>query len=227
MKELWRRTTALFWQYPILWLPVLAADLLGFVLRQCVQGLSHSITSWLVQQSHGSVLGGAPDSAQLRTLTFEAIAVTAPLKLGSYFATILAYTVALAITAGLVGRALQGSTPVFRSWLVSLVPKAGPALVLAAKVLGLCLAGFTLTAIPIWSETLLSPRSFGYLIASLWLAVVAYFSVPLAIRFLHAGTIPNSRTAVAYSRIIAIAAVTCSVFLTFFCAKAESSILVL
>jgi len=48
MRTLWRTTTHLFWQYPILWLPVLLADLIAFCLRLLQGWASQAVIQSLV-----------------------------------------------------------------------------------------------------------------------------------------------------------------------------------
>lgn len=100
MRELWRRTADLFWEHPILWLPVLAADLLGQCVTQLQQLLTHRIVLSLVERH--SVLGNTPDLVAYKAAAMKAALLIAPFVWGSYFINICLYTMAFLVTARLV-----------------------------------------------------------------------------------------------------------------------------
>jgi hypothetical protein len=58
MRDLWRKTTALFWESPILWLPVVCADLLAFCFTRVQKLLTWQlINSFLL--GHSALAGQA------------------------------------------------------------------------------------------------------------------------------------------------------------------------
>ena len=101
MGELWRKASETLWARPLLWVPVLVADLLGSGLNLGQQELVRAIV--LSHTAVRSVMGGA---VQHVPLTAEAIARSAvyaiPLAWFTYFLRILLYVLALLITSELV-----------------------------------------------------------------------------------------------------------------------------
>ena len=59
MRTLWRTTTHLFWQYPILWLPAFLADLTAYCLRSFQAWMTHAVINNLV--AGHSVLSNTPE----------------------------------------------------------------------------------------------------------------------------------------------------------------------
>ena len=101
MEELWRETSELMWQRPVLLLPVLAADLLGFLVNLGGGLLFRSVV--LSDLQYHSALGGAPVRGQLSaaasqhaTLLF--LLITWPIN----FVRLALYATALIATAALV-----------------------------------------------------------------------------------------------------------------------------
>ena len=102
MEEFWRETSELLLQRPILWLPVLLADLLGFLVTLGSGALLRSVV--LAPLQYRSALGGAPmrapiSAAAMQHATLMAGLITWP----SNFLRLLLYAAALIVTASLVG----------------------------------------------------------------------------------------------------------------------------
>lgn len=102
MEELWRETSELLLQRLILWLPVLAADLLGFLVTLGSGGLLRSFV--LAPLQYRSALGGAPmrapiSAGAMQHATLMAGLITWP----GNFLRILFYAAALIATAALAG----------------------------------------------------------------------------------------------------------------------------
>ena len=62
MRTLWRNTAYLFWQFPILWLPVVLADLIAYCLTTEQTRMTHAVVSSLI--AGRSVLSSSPDPVQ-------------------------------------------------------------------------------------------------------------------------------------------------------------------
>ncbi len=100
MGELWRDLSDLLWKRPVLWLPVLAADLLGFLVNL---GRSAWLRAIVLRGSeYHSALGGAPTHAAMTPGTVETTSILALLiTWASYFLRLLFYAAALIITSAL------------------------------------------------------------------------------------------------------------------------------
>ncbi len=108
MNNIRQRTVFLFWQYPVLWLPVLIADIAGYGLTRLQQLLTHRIVLWVVQSGQHSVLGDIPAPIAYQSSTvMKAALVTAPFVWGNYFLHIAIYALAFVITAALVRNRLH------------------------------------------------------------------------------------------------------------------------
>ncbi len=146
MEELWRDVSGLMVKRPILWLPVLFADLFGFLLSLGRGALLRAVV--LHQLQYRSVLGGAPVRTQLSAVAMQqtnllAFAVTWT----SYLLRMLLYTAAFITTAALVRSfAARGERPLgnilaalrrYRGSIVSLSLRALALYAAAAALFGL------------------------------------------------------------------------------------------
>jgi hypothetical protein len=101
MTNLFRRASYLFWQYPILWVPIFAADILDTLLKEVRPLITHALIQ-CVLQSH-SVLSSVPDPLQAsQQSTWKAAFLSAPIVWGSHFVGIVLYASAMTMTATLV-----------------------------------------------------------------------------------------------------------------------------
>jgi hypothetical protein len=105
MRNLWSTTTSLLRHHPLLWLPVIVADVASFWLswleRLIHTQLIEQVVIWL-SQSH-SVLGNTPDYNSLTpAVSAKAQALTAPLVWTTRYLGICLYTAALIATAAIV-----------------------------------------------------------------------------------------------------------------------------
>ena len=101
MEKLWRETSELMWQRPLLWLPVLAADLLAFLVNLGSGALVRKFVLGSLQ--YRSALGGAPvrgpvSTAAVQHATLVALLITWPAN----FLRLLLYATAFIVTAALV-----------------------------------------------------------------------------------------------------------------------------
>src|ERR1700758_3218004 len=103
VRQVWRETVELFWEYPVLWLPVLGADLISFFLTRLQKYVSHALIYHLL-------LGPASVFGDTRSLSgpssngvvFKAALLGDTLQWSTHFAQIILYTIALFMTAALV-----------------------------------------------------------------------------------------------------------------------------
>lgn len=134
MEELWRKVSELMMQRPLLWLPVLAADLLAFLIGLGGKAwLQHILISRLVTRS---VLGGPAVMAPVSPSTVQrAVEAVAPIEWGTNLLRLLLYTLAFLATAALV-RAFRARSQkpgeeigtVIRRQFTDVLPVAGTAL---------------------------------------------------------------------------------------------------
>lgn len=119
MGELWRDLVEVLRKRPALWLPVLIADLLAFLVNVGRVNLLHSIV--LHQTAQQSVFGGAVVHGSMTTSAVESTTIVAVLLSWlTNFVRILLYAAAFAVTAALVQAVLER-----RRKIVSVI---GPAL---------------------------------------------------------------------------------------------------
>ena len=98
MQSLWRKASWLFWQYPVLWLPVLVADLAGSLLNILRKIITHQVTFWLQPGdsvfSHHSVLNLPAGVSSLWLL--------APLNVWTNLMRLCLYSTAFVLTGALI-----------------------------------------------------------------------------------------------------------------------------
>lgn len=134
MEELWRKLSELMMQRPLLWLPVVVADLLAFLVGLGGKAwLRHILVSRLETRS---VMGGpavmAPVSASAMQSAVQAVA---PIEWGTSLLRLLLYTLAFLATVALV-RAFRARSQkpademaiVMRRQFGAVLPVAGTAL---------------------------------------------------------------------------------------------------
>jgi hypothetical protein len=103
MKELCRKTTELFRDYPVLWVPYLCAEVCVFVLSRLELSAARRIATWAIT-TH-SVLGGESQAYKHKTLLF-----TAPIESAMRFTNVCLITFAFVVTALLTQMILEGRT---------------------------------------------------------------------------------------------------------------------
>lgn len=153
MEELWRKVTELMAGRPWLWLPVLVADVLAFLIGLGSKVLLQHI---LVDRfATRSVLGGPTVVAPLNASAVQsALQIAAPIEWGANLLRLLLYTLAFLATAALV-RAFRARSRrptdeiglVLRKQFVDVLPVAGTALLvyLVTAFLGKAVSDFLRT----------------------------------------------------------------------------------
>ncbi len=110
MRQLWRSAANLLWQHPILWLPLLFADLLAFCLGRVQKLLAYAIALRSLQEH--SVLGNTPYiNVQRGTSQVWPQLLISSSGLLIQFLSVCLYTAAFIITANLVRLFLQNLSP--------------------------------------------------------------------------------------------------------------------
>ena len=154
MEELWRQATEMMSQRPVLWLPVLVADLLGFLLNLGATAMVRAAV--LSRLQYHSALGGGTMRAPMSAATLQhAQTLALVITWSSNFLRLLLYAAAFITTAALV----RG----FRSRVDKPVREILPALKQhATGIVSLALQAFTLYAFA------------AYLFSSLGRALIAH-----------------------------------------------------
>jgi hypothetical protein len=144
MRELWHKTTALFWENPVLWLPVVCADLLAFCFTQLQKLLTWQlINSFLL--SHSALTGQAIQPVDRHAVIVKAAILGGSFVWGTYFLNTCLYTAAFVVTATLVRTLEQHLRPDLPLVLGSLRSRSRRMLVVSIKLLALyALAGLLL-----------------------------------------------------------------------------------
>jgi hypothetical protein len=220
MISVWQRTVFLFWQYPILWLPVLVADFAAYWLAWLQQLLTHRIVLWIVQSGPHSVLGNIPAPIANQSSTImKAALLSAPFVWGNYFLRIAFYTVALVITAKLIRNRSQD--PCSSLALSDFKGRIVPVLKFAVRVLAL----FAVAAILFFllGSIGLLPQPQSSLSSFFTAALIIFFSsaigwilAPSAIRLLQAqSATPPVPTLKRSGRLYAVIAIAVSTTIAF------------
>src|SRR5689334_23238059 len=106
MRDLFRRAALLFWQYPVLWVPLLIADAASYSANRLNRHISHQLVLW-VYSTH-SVLGSGADFMASPKMVREVSLLAGPVTWGGYFLSIFLYTAAMLITTAALNRIEQG-----------------------------------------------------------------------------------------------------------------------
>ena len=106
MDELWRKASELLWERPVLWLPVLVADLLAFLLSLGSNTLVRTLVLSRLQAR--SVLGGPTQGMQLTPGALQhANLLAAAITIPTDFLRLIIYALALIATLVLVHAILR------------------------------------------------------------------------------------------------------------------------
>jgi hypothetical protein len=219
VRQVWRETAALFWEYPVLWLPVLAADLISFFLSKLQKYVSH-VLIYHVLLGPPSVFGGRhglmePSS---NALVFKAAMLGGTLEWSTHFAQIILYTIALFVTTALVRSTSRHESKYFHA-SVQLVRSQWRAILgLSLRFLGLmvllaislgALLAFTIAQTQRYMVHLPQAAMYAYIVPAF--CCVAYLAAPIAMR--RIGTVtsqPLTAESTRNGRLFASVAVTVS-----------------
>jgi hypothetical protein len=213
MGELWRDLVELLRRRPALWVPVLLADLLGYLVNLGRGGILRAVV--MHESAQRSALGGSVVHAPLTASAMQTAAIIGLLLTWlTYFVRMLLYSGALIATAALVQSYLQRQEHPGRT--------VGPALGSHwGGILELSLRGLAVYAIAAllfsWTSTLLAHHNgdallrnptFAYGITLLVLLVLSALLPPVALRILS-GRKPdrlNSRLSQQFAFVLVIVA---------------------
>jgi hypothetical protein len=213
MRTLWRTTTYLFWQHPILWLPVVLADLIAFCLRNLQIWMTHAVVQSL--GAPHSVLSSTPEPLQTLPVAWV-VAFAASrflvelLNACLYAAAMIAVSLiipALMAEKRIPWRQVPPAVRQSRIQILLLLLKAFGMFVVAT-FLGLEIITYLprLHFLPL-SLTIDSRRE-GYVVEAVLLAAVAWILAPSAVAILRPRESPVSDTRrIRHARILAAVSV--------------------
>ncbi len=219
MGELWRDLVDLLRTRPLLWIPVLLADLLGYLLNLGRIGLLQAMV--LHETAQRSALGGAVVHTPLSASALQSATIVALLlSWVTYFLRLLLYSGALVAIAALVQGYLRRETRPASAIGPSLGSHAGGILDLALRGLATYAVAALLFS---WLSNLLQKHGytavlqnpwFGVLLGLFVLLVLAALLSPVALRVL-AGRTPSRELAGASQQFAAVLAIVVSLLATF------------
>ena len=226
MQNLWRKTSELFWQYPILWLPILLANTLEWLLLWSQQILARRIVTFF-SQGHRSVLGGRPDLSTDPSTIMKASLAAGLLSAGIYLLFTCLFITALFVISKLVRNCLDNRPPALKAAVIDTLQSCKrKTVVLSIKILALFPAGALLLifAMPrLVRLTTMSYRDVGYSFSCILTVVIAYLLTPSIVAALSPGR-PVTSELLAKARLIAMIGVAASDLIGLFVQRAELSV---
>jgi hypothetical protein len=225
MQNLWRKTSELFWQYPILWLPILLANTLEWLLLWSQKVLARRIVTFFVQ-GHRSVLGGRPDLSTDPATVMKASLVAGLLSAGIYLLFTCLFITALFVISKLVRNCLDNRPPELKAAVIDTLQSCKrKTVVLSIKILALFAAGtllsiFAMLHLP--RLTTVSYEDIGYSFSCILTVAIAYLLTPSIVAALSPGR-PVTSEMLAKARLIAMIGVAASDLIALFAQRAESS----
>jgi hypothetical protein len=193
MRQIWHHTVHLFWQNPILWLPLIFADLLAFCLGLVQSSLSHEIAARFFEDH--SLPGNTPEYSRQATTLIQNQVLAASFGLVTQLLSICLYTLAFLITAQLVRLILQDLSPNLWSAVRSASLHLGAIFSFSLKLFGWAIVSALLLATPVYffifqnhQRRLMETPLFTHGLALLVAICVAYFITPAAIELLRSPT---------------------------------------
>jgi hypothetical protein len=226
MQNLWRKTSELFWQYPILWLPIFLANTLEWLLLWSQKVLSRRIFTFFVQ-SHRSVLGGRPDLSTDPSTVMKASLAAGLLSAGIYLLFTCLFITALFVISKLVRNCLDNRPPELKAGVIDTLQSCKrKTIVLSIKILALFAAGTLLLvfAMPHLARLTTMPYGdIGYSFSCILSVVIAYLLTPSIVAAFSPGRLVTSGM-IAKARLIAMIGVAASDLIGLFVQRAESSV---
>ena len=234
MKELWRRSTAVLRDHPIVWVPVLCADLLSFAAKTCSGALGSQLVL-SVLRSQASVFSRPSGLiASHVTSVAQAASWVAFLNLTTQFVTLCLYAFAALATWSLVHTVVDQPKPAFaaaihraesKRWRIFDLVLRTFGVVLCCSILPAVLLGLAMPFLPLARQDRMSflhagqfvTLLLGYIAAACWVA-------PRALRLMQAepGTPIGPRT-LGDARLVAAIAVAISLAISSICQMAVRS----
>lgn len=182
MGELWRSVSETMWKRPLVWLPVLIADLIGFFINFGRLALLRSMLKQRVE--YHSALGGAPVHGQLTAATVRSLSTMAlVVDWTSYWLRLLLYAAALIATAALVRAFTERNKRPLGEVRPAMRENATGILSLSLRALAINGAGAVIFA---WIANVLVSHGHKVNLASQWLEITASVVIMLALALLLA-----------------------------------------
>jgi hypothetical protein len=181
MQSLWRKTSEFFWQYPILCLPLVVADVFHTVLLWG-RGWCNARIVFFFSHEGQSVLGGSPDISYDRLAPVKASIAAGIVSAGFFFLIVGGYVAALFVTSKLVRDALEGRELSLREATEEVAGSSKRKItLLSMKVLAVCAVAMVLGVL--FMVYVVDPRpkpafEVGYVVNVVVLAGVAYLITP-------------------------------------------------
>lgn len=188
MRDIWRKTARLFWERPVLWVPVLCADFLGFWLLWFQRLAAKKLIIWLLFK-HSTLGGSLVPRYSMPGLTLLGVLIGGPLEWGSFFLDIGFYTMAFVMTGVMVGMISQESIPDFSLAFHVARLRLRRILGFSLKLILLCAVWLALIAV---ASTKFSDRPrpisgylFGFGMGAVGFLIAAYCLTPSALLLLR------------------------------------------
>jgi hypothetical protein len=230
MRTLLRTTAYIFWQYPILWLPVVLADLIAFSLRVFQGWMTQTIAQNLV--AGHSVLSNTPEP--ISTLPMAWTVVFGATRFLVEFVNLCLYAAAMIAISTLIRALLAQTKFSWRHILFAVRQLRVQVLLFSLQVFGmLVVALFLDTELAMYLprlrflsmfSTVSASRGEGLAIAAILFASVAWLIAPAALALLRPRqSPPNDARSRWQARNIAAISVLASVAIYFLASVAEPS----
>ena len=184
MRDLFRRASFLFWQHPILCLPIATVDPLVFGLNLLDQKMTRAIILNIVT-SH-SVLGNTPEpiSPTTNLHTMKWLLLTKPIDWGTHLIALCLYVWALMTTAVIIST-LRSRQKLSLSRIRSPLQQSFPCLVSFSLklliVIGIAAIPFMLFTFVFFERSgarYVSIQNFSLVISAIYSSAIAFFGLP-------------------------------------------------
>jgi hypothetical protein len=204
MRNLFRRASFLFWQHPILWLPIVIVDPLVLYLNLLDKKLTHAIIFNVVTRY--SVLG-APESTPVTSLqTLKILFLTKPIDWGTHFISLCLYTCAMIAIFNLIS-ALRLKQDLSRGTVLGPVQKSftrltffSLKLLITIGIAAIPFIALTITFVQRNGALYVSTKTFGNALSTIFFSAIAYLFAPTALKLLRP---ENSETPAPETRLLA------------------------
>jgi hypothetical protein len=209
MRTLWRTTAYLFWQHPILWLPVVLADLIAFCLRTLQDWMTHAVIYSLV--AGHSVLSSSPEPVQTLPVVWSVIFAASKLLvelLNAYL-----YAAAMVAISILIPALIAQTRIPWREIPFAIRQRRVQILLLRLKVFGMLIVAASLgAALIVYLPRLhflpplfaIESHSESYAIEAVVLAAIAWILAPSAVALLRPREAPPTNAqSMRHARILA------------------------
>jgi hypothetical protein len=190
MRNLFRRTSFVFWQYPILWLPIAIVDPIVFCLNMLDRKLTHAMILTLVTKH--SVLGNAPEPIVPGTFqTLKIVLLTKPIDWGTHLVALCLYVSAMMTIFVCISARYSEQRLSLRKIFFKLKQSIPSLIFFSLKLL----VAIGIATIPLFlfiaifvaknGTRYLSIQRFSLIMTILAFAAFAYFAAPPAVKFLR------------------------------------------